>query len=97
MIKLLPPVTNFVTPAASLFALAFTCYHLLLTYFKEGLYDKERVSYKDFRLRLNQILQEIVWAKADISLSKVFRNPSAQQVVAGDFNRVCAWYDDDKI
>jgi hypothetical protein len=57
----------------------------------EGTYDESGASYKDFRLRLNHILQEIVWAKVDSSLTKVFKNPSAQQVVAGDFNRVYAW------
>lgn len=51
----------------------------------------ERDYDKGFRLRLNQVLQEIVWAKVDVSLANVFKNPSAQRVVADDFNRVWAW------
>lgn len=43
---------------------------------------------KDFRLRLNQTLQEIVWAKFDVSLSKVLSNDSAQRVISDDFNKV---------
>ena len=40
---------------------------------------------------LIQILQEAIWAKVDFSLAGVFKNPSAQRVVADDFNRVWAW------
>ena len=57
----------------------------------EGLYNEKREYNKDFRLRLNQILQEIVWAKVDISLTEVFKNESAQRVVSDDFNRVWGW------
>ena len=46
---------------------------------------------KDFRLRLNQLLQEIVCAKFDVSLAKVFKNSSAQRSITEDFNRVWGW------
>lgn len=46
---------------------------------------------KDFRLRLHQLLHEIVWAKFEISLIEVFRNSSAQRVVTDDFNKVWGW------
>lgn len=57
----------------------------------EGLYLDTRGHNKDFRLRLNQLLQEIVWAKFDVSLSKVFTNSSAQRTVTEDFNKVWGW------
>lgn len=57
----------------------------------EGLYRDTRGRNKDFRLRLNQLLQEIVWAKFDVSLSDVFRNSSAQSSVTEDFNKVWGW------
>lgn len=57
----------------------------------EGLYIDKRGHNKDFRLRLNQLLQEIVWAKFEVSLTQVFRNSSAQRVVTDDFNKVWGW------
>jgi hypothetical protein len=57
----------------------------------EGIYIDKREHRKDFRLRLNQLLQELVWAKFEVSLAKVFRNERAQRVVAGDFYRVWGW------
>ncbi|HZA70373.1 MAG TPA: hypothetical protein VE548_11800 [Nitrososphaeraceae archaeon] len=56
-----------------------------------GFISEKETRSKDFRLRLNQILQESVWAKVDLSLIEVFKNPAAQRVVAEDFNRVWAW------
>jgi hypothetical protein len=52
----------------------------------EGVYNEKRSHNKDFRLRLNQLLQETVWAKVDESLTDVFKKASAQHVVADDFN-----------
>jgi hypothetical protein len=47
---------------------------------------------KDFRLHLNHILLEIVleivWAKFDVSLSKVLGNDGAKRVISDDFNKV---------
>jgi hypothetical protein len=57
----------------------------------EGIYIDNREHNRDFRLRLNQLLQELVWAKFEISLTKVFRNERAQRVVSDDFNRVWGW------
>jgi hypothetical protein len=57
----------------------------------QGVYDKTRIADKDFRLRLNQILQEIVWSKVDASLTNVFKNASAQRVVSDDFHKTWAW------
>ena len=45
----------------------------------------------DFRLQLIQILLETSWAKVDVSMASVFKNSSAQRIVADDFNRVWAW------
>lgn len=56
-----------------------------------GFLRHEEICDKDFRLRLNQILQETVSAKVDLSLNEVFKNPAAQRVVAEDFNRAWAW------
>jgi hypothetical protein len=57
----------------------------------EGPYLNTRGHNRDFRLRLNQLLQEIVWAKFDVSLSDVFGNSSAQRSVREDFNKVWGW------
>ena len=57
----------------------------------QGVYDKTRTPDKDFRLRLNQLLQETVWAKVDASLTNVFKNASAQRVVSDDFHKTWAW------
>lgn len=57
----------------------------------EGVYNEKRSHNKDFRLRLNQLLQETVWDKVDASLTDVFNNESAQRTVADDFNRVWGW------
>ena len=57
----------------------------------EGPYLDTRRRNKDFRLRLNQLLQEVVWAKFDVSLSDVFGNSSAQWSVTEDFNKVWGW------
>jgi hypothetical protein len=46
---------------------------------------------KDFRLQLNQILQEIVSFKVDISLKNVFKNEKERRIVMDDFNRVELW------
>lgn len=57
-----------------------------------GPYNTAETHVKDFRLRLIQILQEAIWAKADLALPNIFRkNPSAQRVVGDDFHRVWAW------
>jgi hypothetical protein len=56
-----------------------------------GFISEKEIRSKDFRLRLNQILQENVWAKVGLSVTEVFKNPAAQQVVADDFNRAWAW------
>jgi hypothetical protein len=57
-----------------------------------GPYNTAETHVKDFRLRLIQILQEAIWAKADLALPNVFKkNPSAQRVVSDDFHRVWAW------
>jgi hypothetical protein len=56
-----------------------------------GFISKEEIRSKDFRLRLNQILQESVWVKAELTLPDVFKNPAAQRVVEDDFNRAWAW------
>lgn len=57
----------------------------------EGVCNEKRRHNKDFRLRLNQLLQETVRAKVDASLTDVFNNESAQRTVADDFNRVWGW------
>jgi hypothetical protein len=57
-----------------------------------GLHNSAETHVKDFRLRLVQILQEAIWAKADLALPNIFKkNPSAQRVVGDDFHRVWAW------
>jgi hypothetical protein len=56
-----------------------------------GLNNTAETHVKDFRLRLIQILQESIWAKVDLALHTIFKNPSAQQAVANDFNRVWGW------
>jgi hypothetical protein len=56
-----------------------------------GLNNTAETHVKDFRLRLIQILQESIWAKVDLALPTTFKNPSAQQAVANDFNRVWGW------
>jgi hypothetical protein len=56
-----------------------------------GLRNTAETHVKDFRLQLIQILQESIWAKVDLALPSIFKNPSAQQTVASDFNRVWGW------
>ena len=69
----------------------FNLLHAILLIEGEGFYIDKGEHRKDFRLRLNQVLQELVWAKFEVSLAKVFRNESAQRVVNDDFNRVWGW------
>jgi len=55
-----------------------------------GYYNVEKPHDKDFRLRLNQILQETVIAKTSQYLTDMFTNESIH-VVQNDFNRAEAW------
>src|SRR5437870_3613693 len=57
---------------------------------EEGGYNEKRGHNKDFRLRLNQILQEIVRAKVAVSITNVFKNENAQGAVLNDIDRVWA-------
>jgi hypothetical protein len=55
-----------------------------------GYYNDEKRD-KDFRLRLNQIMQETVITKAGLYLTEMFRNISMQHMVKDDFSRTEAW------
>jgi hypothetical protein len=68
----------------------FNLLHAILLV-EKGPYLDTRGHNKDFRLRLNQLFQEVVWAKFDVSLSAVFTNSSAQRSVKEDFNKVWGW------
>jgi hypothetical protein len=66
---------------------------LLLSILMPGLdyYNDEKIRDKDFRLRLNQILQKAVMTKAGLHLTEMFRNVSIQHMVEDDFSRAEAW------
>ena len=83
-------IPNFCIYPVVLFTDVFNLLHAILLV-GEGPYLDTRGRNKDFRLRLNQLLQEVVWAKFDVSLSDVFRNSSAQRSVTEDFNKVWGW------
>jgi hypothetical protein len=55
---------------------------MLLNQFKTG---------KDFRLRLNYYLQQMVWDKMSQYLSEIFESSAVQGSVSQDFNRVLGW------
>jgi len=65
------------------FMLARLLYSILIV-------QKSDNNFNDFRLRLNCLLQQVVWNKASQTLTDVFR-PEGAQPVANDFDRVKAW------
>ena len=65
------------------FILARLLYSILIVH-------KSDNNYNDFRLRLNNLLQQVVWNKASQTLIDVFK-PEGVQPVANDFDRVKAW------
>jgi hypothetical protein len=46
---------------------------------------------KDFRLRLNNYLQRMVWGKMSLYLPEIFESSAVQGSVNQDFNRVLGW------
>jgi hypothetical protein len=55
-----------------------------------GFIGEVKVSRKDFRLRLNQILHDIIKSMVDLALTDM-RDTSAYRIVMDDFERTVAW------
>jgi hypothetical protein len=47
--------------------------------------------HNDFRLMLNNLLQQVVWNKACETIGDVFKTEPAKEAVSMDFDRVKAW------
>jgi hypothetical protein len=55
-----------------------------------GFISETKVCRKDFRLRLNQILQDIVKSMVDLALIDI-KDTAAYRIVMDDFDRTIAW------